>query len=48
MSQIGDRDYAGRYAFDSRTIYLIAANFMEKKEERGLKYEIRKLTPDKP
>lgn len=47
MEQIQSRDYAGRYAFDSRTVYLIAANFNEKKEERGLKYEIRKLVSDK-
>lgn len=43
MNQILSRDYAGRYAFDSRTVYLIAANFDEKKEERGLKYEIAKV-----
>ena len=44
MAQIHSRDYAGRYAMDSRTVYLIAANFNEKKEERGLKYEIEKMT----
>lgn len=43
MSQIHDRDYAGRYAMDSRTVYLIAANFNEKKNERGLTYEIEIL-----
>ena len=43
MAQIHDRDYAGRYAMDSRTVYLIGANFNEKKEERGLQYEIESL-----
>ena len=43
MEQIHSRDYAGRYAIDSRTVYLIGANFIEKKEERGLDYEIVKL-----
>ncbi|MDE7419958.1 MAG: ATP-binding protein [Muribaculaceae bacterium] len=43
MSQINDRDYAGRYAMDTRTVYLIGANFIEKREERGLKYEIEIL-----
>ena len=44
MEQIHSRDYAGRYAFDSRTVYLIGANFSEKKEERGLEYEIEQMT----
>ncbi len=43
MDQINSRDYAGRYAMDNRTAYLIGANFNEKKEKRGLEYEIRKL-----
>ena len=43
MEQIDSRDYPGRYAYDSRTVYLIAANFNERKEERGFEYEIRKL-----
>ena len=43
MDQIHARDYAGRYAMDSRTVYLIGANFLEKKDERGLVYEIVKL-----
>ena len=43
MKQIHSRDYAGRYAMDPRTVYLIGANFNEKKEERGLKYEIEKF-----
>ncbi|MDE6380814.1 MAG: ATP-binding protein, partial [Muribaculaceae bacterium] len=43
MDQIHDRDYAGRYALDSRTVYLIGANFNEKKEERGLQYKIETL-----
>ncbi|MDE6379363.1 MAG: ATP-binding protein [Muribaculaceae bacterium] len=43
MDQIHSRDYAGRYAMDNRTVFLIGANFNEKKEERGLQYEIAKL-----
>ncbi|MBD5278570.1 MAG: AAA family ATPase [Bacteroides sp.] len=40
MEQIHSRDYAGRYALDSRQLYLIAANFNEKKDRRGLEYKI--------
>lgn len=40
MDQIHSRDYAGRYALDSRTIYLIGANYNENKENRGLEYKI--------
>lgn len=40
LDQIYDRDYAGRFAMDMRKIYLIAANFNEKKNKRGLEYEI--------
>lgn len=36
MRQIHDRDYAGRYVLDSRTIYLIGANFSDKAPHRGL------------
>ncbi len=43
MDQIHSRDYAGRYAMDDRTVYLIGANFDEKKQVRGLEYEIEKL-----
>lgn len=43
MAQIHSRDYAGRYAMDSRRVYLIGANFNEKKDDRGLKYEIQEL-----
>ncbi len=43
MEQIHTRDYAGKYSFDDRSVYLIGANFNEKKEERGLEYEIEKL-----
>lgn len=43
MDQIYSRDYAGRYALDSRQVYLIAANFNEKKDNRGLSYEIKKM-----
>ena len=45
MEQIYARDYGGRYAMDPRTVYLIAANFIENKEARGLEYEIRKVMP---
>ncbi len=40
MDQIRDRDYAGRFAMDHRKLYLIAANYNEKKGRRGLEYEI--------
>ncbi len=43
MEQIHSRDYAGRFTMDSRTVYLIGANFNEKKEDRGLEYQIEKL-----
>lgn len=43
MEQIHSRDYAGRYALDPRPVFLIAANFNENKEERGLKYRIEKM-----
>ncbi|MDE6741890.1 MAG: ATP-binding protein [Muribaculaceae bacterium] len=43
IEQINSRDYAGRYALDPRTIYLIAANYIESKADRGLKYEIQLL-----
>lgn len=43
MDQIHFRDYAGRYAMDDRTVYLIGANFNNKNENRGLEYEIEKL-----
>lgn len=36
MTQIRERDYAGRYALDSRKIYLIGANFSSDKDSRGL------------
>ncbi len=40
MEQIYSQDYAGRYAKDSRKIYLIGANFNEEKEGRALEYKI--------
>ena len=43
MDQIRDRDYAGRYAMDPRRVYLIGANFIEDKDNRGLEYEIEEL-----
>ncbi|MDE5848259.1 MAG: PD-(D/E)XK nuclease domain-containing protein, partial [Muribaculaceae bacterium] len=41
MEQIDERDYAGRYATDPRTVFLIGANYVEKKDERRLEYEIK-------
>ncbi len=43
MYQIHSRDYAEKYAMEDRTVYLIGANFNEKKEDRGLEYSIEKL-----
>ena len=40
MDQIHSRDYAGRYAMDSRQVYLIGANFIEDADTRRLDYEI--------
>ena len=43
MSELQDRDYAGRYLMDTRTVYLIGANFIEDKDTRSLQYEITAL-----
>lgn len=43
MEQIYSRDYAGRFAMEGRTVYLIGANFNEDKDNRGLEFEIEKL-----
>lgn len=43
MAQIRDRDYAGRYALDSRKVYLIGANFIEAKGKKGLEYRIESV-----
>ncbi len=43
MNQIHTRDYAGKYAMDDRTVYLIGVNFNDKKEHRGIEYEIKNL-----
>lgn len=43
IEQIKSRDYAGRYAMDSRMVYLIGANYCEKKENRGLHYKIETI-----
>ncbi len=43
MDQIYTRDYAGKYAMEDRTVYLIGVNFNANKEARGLEYEIEKL-----
>ncbi len=45
LAQIMDRDYAGRYTMDSRTVYLIAANFVENRKSRDLQYEIVAVSP---
>lgn len=46
MDQILERDYAGRYAMDSRKLFLIAVNFTEDKSSRGLDYEIKENHPN--
>ena len=43
MDQIHERDYAGRFAMDRRKVFLIGANFVEKKDHRGLEYEIENV-----
>ncbi len=43
MDQIHSRDYAGRFEMENRKVYLIGANFNEKKENRGLEYDIEKI-----
>ncbi|MDE6511085.1 MAG: ATP-binding protein [Muribaculaceae bacterium] len=43
MEQIHSRDYAGRYAMDSRKVYLIGANFVEDKKNRGLEFMIEEM-----
>lgn len=43
MDQIHERDYAGRFAMDRRKVFLIGANFAEKKDHRGLEYEIENV-----
>lgn len=44
LAQIHERDYAGRHALDHRQVYLIGANFSDKKEQQGLKgYVIEKV-----
>ncbi len=43
MDQIHSRDYAGRFAMDSRPVYLIGANYTENKDERGMQYEIEEF-----
>ncbi|MDE7347961.1 MAG: ATP-binding protein [Muribaculaceae bacterium] len=48
MDQLRDRDYAGRYAMDQRPVYLIGANFIEDKDNRGLEYEIKTCAPSSP
>lgn len=45
MSQLKDRDYAGRYALDSRKVYLIGVNFSDTGDNRGLtSYEIQPVS----
>ncbi|MDE6070969.1 MAG: ATP-binding protein [Muribaculaceae bacterium] len=42
MEQIYERDYAGRYELDPRTVFLIGANLHEMKEDRKLEYKIER------
>ena len=43
MRQIHERDYPGRFLLDSRTVYLIGANFSDDSSEKGLTgYKIEK------
>lgn len=43
MQQIYARDYAGRYALDSRSVYLIGVNYDNKKSNRQLSYSIERM-----
>ena len=44
MAQIHERDYAQRFQLDSRTIFLIGANFVDREGEHGLQaWEIQQL-----
>ena len=40
IDQIKDRDYAGRFALDSRRLFLIGANFTDTNGSRSLEFEI--------
>ena len=44
MAQIHERDYAQRFQLDSRTVFLIGANFVDREGEHGLQaWEIQQL-----
>ncbi len=43
IEQIHSRDYAGRYGKDERKIFVIGANYVEKKDERRLEYRIEEM-----
>ncbi|MDE6560114.1 MAG: ATP-binding protein [Muribaculaceae bacterium] len=43
IDQIYSRDYAGRYRKDDRKVFLIGANYVEKKDTRRLEYKIEEL-----
>lgn len=43
MDQIYARDYAGRYGKDERKVFLIGVNYIEKKDERRLEYQIEEM-----
>lgn len=43
MDQIYSRDYAGRYVLDHRKVFLIAANYVENKDDRKLEYKIEEM-----
>ena len=43
MDQIYSRDYIGRYGKEDRKVFLIGANYVEKKNERRLEYQIEEI-----
>lgn len=43
IHQLESRDYAGRYALDDRPVFLIAANYVEYKEDRQLQFDIKEV-----
>lgn len=43
IDQLLSRDYAGRFAMDTRQIFIIGANYTDSRSDRALRYEIRKI-----
>ncbi|MBD5299007.1 MAG: AAA family ATPase [Bacteroides sp.] len=41
LNQIYDRDYAGRFALDSKQVFIIGANYVNTKNDKGLYYDIK-------